>query len=251
MAWKNQAELLHVRKQVGEQKLLLPHIPCYGIGKCSLFQSRGDGEGQNSAAAAALSHSCKDGTQHHTCCPVVRDCKQQHRGPAGSILPCVQEAQGSDVQATPTGAAWDQSQSSVRCAGVHTATLLSASVLQGTEQCLTLHLIPPRSSRGGSPCGLHGGPLASQRGSRRAPGAGFHLRPGTLRPPPCCQGEGTAAPAPPAAAAQGRGFLTVPGSPPVSLVNGTFDVYQRHLFPSIKASGIIFHHGGASRSLHG
>lgn len=136
MAWKNQAELLHVRKQVGEQKLLLPHIPCYGIGKCSLFQSRGDGEGQNSGAAAALSHSCKDGTQHHTCCPVVRDCKQQHRGPAGSTLPCVQEAQGSDVQATPTGAAWDQSQSSVRCAGVHTATLLSASVLQAGHRAV-------------------------------------------------------------------------------------------------------------------
>lgn len=51
-------------RRVGEQKLLLPHKPCYGMGKCSSLQRRGDGEGQNSAAAApctALRRSCKDG----------------------------------------------------------------------------------------------------------------------------------------------------------------------------------------------
>lgn len=42
-------------KRVGEQKLLLPHKPCYGMGKCSSLQSRGDGEGQNSAAVAPRS----------------------------------------------------------------------------------------------------------------------------------------------------------------------------------------------------
>lgn len=243
MAWKNEAELLHAKKQVGEQKLLLPHIPCYGIRKRSLFRSHGDGQGQNSAAAA-LSHSCKDGTQHHTCCPAVCDCKKAAQGPcrehpalgAGGIR---QQCTGSAHWRCTVLGCMQQPRQAPQCCQ------------QGTEQCITLYLIPPRSTRGGSPCGLHGGPVASQRGSCRAPGTGFHLCPRTLRSPPRCQGEGTTAPAPPVDAAQGRGFLTVPGSPPVGLVNGTFDVYLRHLSPSIKASGITFHHGGALPSLRG
>lgn len=66
---KRQAELFFAGervKRVGEQKLLLPHKPCYGMGKCSSLQSRGEGEGQSSAAAAprtALRRSCE-----HGCC---------------------------------------------------------------------------------------------------------------------------------------------------------------------------------------
>lgn len=131
MAWKNQAELLHARKQVGEQKLLLPHIPCYGIRKCSLFQSHGDGEGQNSAAAAP-SHSCKDGTQHHTCCPAVCDCKKQHRGPAGTPCP---------VYRRHKAAMYGRCSLELYRAGAHTATSPSTSVLQEGHGAVT-HPLP-------------------------------------------------------------------------------------------------------------
>lgn len=91
-------------KRVGEQKLLLPHKPCYGMGKCSSLQSRGDGEGQNSAAAAprsdaaASTAAAERQTQHRAPCPEEpRAVGSQTAGlePCRSTLPWVLEALGS------------------------------------------------------------------------------------------------------------------------------------------------------------
>lgn len=104
--------------------------------------------------------------------------------------------------------------------------------------------VPPRSPGGGSPRGLHGGSVAPQRGSRRAPSPRLHLRPGTLRALPRCGGEGSRDPAScwwhrrSPSAARGRpprgGCSQHPalGAPLRVLVNGNVDVYQRPSPPS-------------------
>lgn len=157
------------------------------------------------------------------------------------------------------GAAWFCSRG--RCPVAQQAQLAPARAGQGARRPRTSprSRVPPRSPGGGSPCGLHGGSVAPQRGSRRAPSPRLHLRPGTLRALPRCGGEGSRDPAPcwrchrsPSAAAR-------PGRPLTArrwgLPSGSCKWKRQRVSTPISrpslASGIPLHHAGAFPSPRG